>query len=241
MSKIERSVLESDGRIRDAMLLGLTFAAGVVDAVSFLGLGTIFTANMTGNTVLLALAVGQRNLLPAVRSVDALVGFSVGAIIAGRILGRIKDSQLWPPRVTWVLSVELGLLGLFNLGWVLASGNPTGQSLYVLIGLSAVAMGLQNAGARHLAIPGITTTVATTALTGFMAEFAALGISGPSQKRWAAAVLALFAGAALGAVLLLTFRDVPPFLTTVTVAGTCAMAFKRFGFRTKPGEPNQIP
>ena len=79
------------GRRRDALLLALTFAAGAVDAVSYLGLGQIFTANMTGNVVFLALAVGERSLLTALHSVGALIGFCLGAIVAGRILAR-------PPR-----------------------------------------------------------------------------------------------------------------------------------------------
>ena len=124
MNNIGSRPLDADVRLRDALLMGFTFATGIVDAVSFLGLGSIFTANMTGNTVFLALAIGQRNPLSGARSADALVGFAVGAIVAGRLLGRIKEPGTWPRRVSWVFGGEFALLILFNAGWVLTEGQP---------------------------------------------------------------------------------------------------------------------
>ena len=59
---------------RNAMLVMLSLAAGCVDAVGFLGLGQIFVANMTGNTVLLGLALGQAKGQAALRAVVALAG-----------------------------------------------------------------------------------------------------------------------------------------------------------------------
>ncbi|MGI0054131.1 MAG: YoaK family protein [Thermoplasmata archaeon] len=225
--------------LRDRLLITLTFAAGVADAVSFLGLGAIFTANMTGNTVFLALAIGQGDLLLAARSAVALLGFALGAVGAGRILGAAKAAGTWPMRVTLALCIELTLLSGFALGWLLTGGNPAGIALYPLIGLSALAMGIQSASARHLAAPGIgTTTVVTTSLTGLMAEFAALGISGSEAKRWTATILALFSGAAIGGTLMETVRLASPWLTTATVAAVCAVALSRFRTRSsKSGRP----
>ncbi len=246
MNNIGSRPLDADVRLRDALLMGFTFATGIVDAVSFLGLGSIFTANMTGNTVFLALAIGQRNPLSGARSADALVGFAVGAIVAGRLLGRIKEPGTWPRRVSWVFGGELALLILFNAGWVLTEGQPAGVSLYALIALSSIAMGMQSAGSRQLAVPGVSTNVVTTAFTGLMAETAAFGISGPNHRRWAAAVVSLFAGAAVGGALLLTVRILPPFLTTITVAGICLAAVTRFGSTPKsdrlgPTEETPVP
>ena len=39
-----------------SILLAMTVVTGIVDAVSFLAMGHVFTANMTGNTVLLGFA-----------------------------------------------------------------------------------------------------------------------------------------------------------------------------------------
>jgi uncharacterized membrane protein YoaK (UPF0700 family) len=213
---------------RDALLIALTFAAGVVDAVSYLGLGQIFTANMTGNVVFLALALGERNLLTALHSATALISFSVGAIAAGLVLVRPRPAGLWPRRVTWLLWGQLAFFVVFAVGWVSVRGEPTGWLLYSLITLSAFAMGLQNAVARHLAVPGLTTTVVTGALTTFMMELPALGISGTAQRRSLFAVTALFAGAAVGASLTVFARPYAPFATVGVVAGVAFAAYFYF-------------
>src|SRR5450755_3451543 len=88
-------------------LLILTLVAGSVDAVSYLGLGRVFTANMTGNLVLLGLAIGQGQALEALRSVVAFVGFAAGAGVGGWVVGGGQGGEHWPSRVTLVLGVEL--------------------------------------------------------------------------------------------------------------------------------------
>ena len=216
-------------RRRDALLIALTFAAGVVDAVSYLGLGQIFTANMTGNVVFLALAVGERSVLTALHSVGALIGFSVGAIASGRLLARPRPTGTWPRRVTWLLWGETACVVAFAAVWALTSGEPNAGLLYLLIALSSFAMGVQNAAARHLAVPGLTTTVITIALTGFMVDLPALGISGETQRRAGVAVVALFSGAAVGASLMVYARVAAPFVTAATVLGVVVLAHLSFG------------
>jgi uncharacterized membrane protein YoaK (UPF0700 family) len=44
-----------------AALLGLTVVTGLVDAVSYLRLGRVFVANMTGNVVFLGLSAGRHS------------------------------------------------------------------------------------------------------------------------------------------------------------------------------------
>jgi uncharacterized membrane protein YoaK (UPF0700 family) len=217
------------GRTRDVLLIGLTLAAGVVDAVSYLGLGQIFTANMTGNVVFLALAVGERSVGTAVRSVGALVGFSVGAVVAGRFLHRPRPPGVWPRQVTWLLWGQLACMTAFASVWASTGGRPDAATLYVLIGLSSLGMGIQNAAARHLAVPGLTTTVITGALTSFMVDLPALGISGLAQRKAAWAVLALFGGAAVGAILMVYARIFAPFVTVATVATVASVASLVFG------------
>ncbi|HTP54915.1 MAG TPA: YoaK family protein [Thermoplasmata archaeon] len=225
----------ADERTRDALLIGLTLAAGVVDAVSYLGLGEIFTANMTGNVVFMALAVGQRSLLTALRSAAALTGFCGGAIVAGRFLLRPRPPGPWPRRATWVLCGVLACMTAFAGVWAAVDGRPGATLLYLLIGLSSFGMGLQNAVARHLAVPGLTTTVITTALTGFMVDLPALGISGPAQRRGGLAVLFLFAGAAVGAACMVGVRALAPFLTVGAVAGVAVAAYRSFPAAKGPG------
>jgi uncharacterized membrane protein YoaK (UPF0700 family) len=220
---------DTAGRTRDALLIGLTFATGVVDAVSYLGLGQIFTANMTGNVVFLALAVGERSLLTALRSAAALFGFSLGAVVAGRLLIDPRPSGIWPRRVTPLLGIEAACLIIFAAAWVAVGGEPgTSGLIYVIIGLSSIGMGVQNAAARHLAVPGLTTTVITMSLTGFMVDLPALGISGSSQRRAIWTVIALFSGAAIGAALLVSDRLLAPLVTVVTVGTVAAIAYVAF-------------
>ncbi len=99
------------------LLLLLTCAAGTVDAISYLGLGHVFTAMMTGNTVLLGLAIGQGHLAAALRSIVALLGFSLGVVAGAVIVQRKDDNASWPPSVTQTIELEAVLLGIFALLW----------------------------------------------------------------------------------------------------------------------------
>jgi uncharacterized membrane protein YoaK (UPF0700 family) len=210
---------------REALLIALTFAAGVVDAVSYLGLGQIFTANMTGNVVFLALAVGERNLPTALRSAVALISFGVGAVVAGQLLRRPRPAGVWPREVNWLLWGELTLLAIFGGIWLASAGQPGDELLYLLIALSAIALGLQNAAARHLAVPGLTTTVVTTTLTGLMVDLPALGIAGSAQRRAVWTVSTLFVGAAVGASFIVYARPFAPLVTVAAVGGVTLAAY----------------
>src|SRR5918997_6036791 len=86
--------------VRDTMLVMLSLAAGCVDAVGFLGLGQIFVANMTGNTVLLGLALGQARAEAALRAVVALGGFVVGVAAGAAVVGRGGESFAGSPART---------------------------------------------------------------------------------------------------------------------------------------------
>ena len=154
---------------RDTMVLVLTWAASGIDAISYLGLGHVFTANMTGNAVLLGLAIGQGQGLAALRSIIALVGFALGAALGAIIVEVGPHHTDWPVAVTRAVLVEGIILGAFTLTWHL--GVRSGAILYALIALSAVAMGIQSAAIRHLKVPGIATTYITGTLTSMVAEF----------------------------------------------------------------------
>ena len=156
---------------RDAMLLVLTCAAGLVDAISYLELGHVFTAMMTGNTVLLALAIGQGEVMAALRSTLALAAFSVGAAGGALVLLRGRARSEWPFIVTATLGLEAVALGLFAVMWhVKGPVARTDVLTLVLIALSGLAMGIQAAAVRHLGVPGVASTYITGTLTSLMAE-----------------------------------------------------------------------
>src|SRR6266478_3935921 len=73
-------------------LIGLTVVAGVVDAVSYLGLGHVFVANMTGNIVFLGFLAGGATDFSVALSVVAIGSFVLGALAGGR-LGRNTDGH----------------------------------------------------------------------------------------------------------------------------------------------------
>jgi uncharacterized membrane protein YoaK (UPF0700 family) len=153
--------LSSPKTLRNALIVQLSVAAGCVDAVSYLSLGHVFTANMTGNTVLLGLSLGQADWPAALRSGVALLGFIMGVALGSLISAR--DSQreaLWPIRVTLTLALELIFLVALAVGFYLVGGAA--QSLIVL---AALAMGLQSTAVRRLGIPGVATTYITGTLT----------------------------------------------------------------------------
>jgi uncharacterized membrane protein YoaK (UPF0700 family) len=155
----------SRATVRNAMLVMLSLAAGCVDAVSYLGLGQIFVANMTGNTVLFGLALGQAKEQAALRAVVALGGFVAGVAAGAAILGRDPERSTWSSGVTAALAVELVVLVAFAFGWFLAGAEPEGREVYPLIALAALAMGVQSAAVRRLGIPGVATTYITGTLT----------------------------------------------------------------------------
>src|SRR6266498_4064600 len=105
---------------RDRILLALAFAAGCVDALSYLGLSRVFTANMTGNAVLLGLAIGQTQELQVAHSNAAIVGFVLGVIFGARLVGSSRERIVWSRRVSAAVGVECALLLVFALGWWLS-------------------------------------------------------------------------------------------------------------------------
>lgn len=152
-------------RSQDAMLTSLSLAAGCVDAVGYLGLGQVFVANMTGNTVLLGLAIGQADGRDVLQSGTALGGFVLGVAVGAAIVERGPERAIWTPAVTAAFGLEFVVLGAFAAGWLLDGSEPSGVAVYPLIVLSALAMGVQSAAVRRLQVAGVSTTYITGTLT----------------------------------------------------------------------------
>jgi uncharacterized membrane protein YoaK (UPF0700 family) len=184
------------------VLMVMTVVTGFVDAVSYVALGHVFTANMTGNVVLLGFAVAGAPRLSMARSFTSLAAFLLGALLGGAV-GRLMDAR---PR-RWLLAIgvsEAALLfaaALAGRGYDLASQTPAGK-LYAVIVLTALPMGLRTATVRRLAIPDITTTVLTTTLAGLAADSSLIGGDNPRIGRRLGSVLAMFGGASIGTLLL---------------------------------------
>jgi uncharacterized membrane protein YoaK (UPF0700 family) len=152
-------------RVKIATLVLLAGVGGYVDAVSYLGLGRVFTAAMTGNSVLLALAVAQRDWSAALRSAVALLGFVGGVALGQLVVGRYEARAHWPRAAGAGLMLETGLLMVLAAGWYLAGPQPNGWLAHLSIAASALAMGTQSATARYLDVAAVSTTYVTGTLT----------------------------------------------------------------------------
>ena len=206
-------------------LLALTFVTGIVDAVSFLGLGHVFTANMTGNVVLLGFAVAGASELSVARSSLSLVGFLAGAVFGGR-LARVMINTT---RRRWIFTAGALEAVLLLVAAVVSSGLESAEQMpsrriYAVIVLTAVAMGLRTATVRQLAVLDMTTTVLTQTLAAFAAESTLAGGTNPRLGRRVAAVLLMFAGAAMGMLLLRYGLALPLVVGGVCVLGASAYA-----------------
>jgi uncharacterized membrane protein YoaK (UPF0700 family) len=180
------------------LLLALTFVTGVVDAVSFLGLGRVFVANMTGNVVFLGFAAAGEASLSVVASVTAVLAFLLGALAGGRLIHRTGDRGHRLLRHSTTVQVALVAVAVVLAVTLGAGGRLGSELLIVVLGL---AMGLQNAAVRRIDIPDMTTTVLTRTLTGFAADSKAAGGKGGHPARQLAAVAAMLVGAFVGGLL----------------------------------------
>lgn len=160
-------------------MLALAFAAGYIDALSYLGLGRVFTANMTGNTVLLGIALAQLDGDAVARSSLALAGFLAGAAAGAWIVERDNSASLWPRGVIFALSLEWLILLAFAVGWQFAGDVlPAAAATELLIVFSALAMGVQSAAVLRLEVAGIATTYITGTLTNLVTR-----VMGKSRRR----------------------------------------------------------
>jgi uncharacterized membrane protein YoaK (UPF0700 family) len=168
---------------RDGMLLILTWAAGSVDAISYLGLGHVFTAMMTGNTVLLGLALAQGEIFAALRSIVALIGFGAGAAAGAMIVERDDEESRWPRTVTKALVLEAVFLAAFALTWGFGGSARGAAAVHLSIVLLSLAMGIQAAAVRRLGVPGIATTYITGTMTSLMVDLVGwMRSAGASQR-----------------------------------------------------------
>ena len=184
------------------LMLVLTFSTGVIDAVGYLGLDRVFTGNMTGNVVILGMGLMGANNLPVLGPVLALCGFMGGAALAGRVLSHRPG---WSSRSTLLLALVGSIIAVLALtmGLIESPGPGVTQPVTVILGL---AMGIQAATARVIAVRDVTTVVVTTTITALAADStfgsgAAKAQGGGSARRLVAVVLIL-AGAGAGALLL---------------------------------------
>jgi uncharacterized membrane protein YoaK (UPF0700 family) len=210
-----------------AMLLVLTAVTGVVDAVSFLALGHVFTANMTGNIAFLGFATAGVPGVSAARSIVALAAFFAGALAGGRmaaVMSGAEKRKSWIGRAFLFEAVLLAAAGACGFGTAAAIEGQV-IALYAIIVLTAAAMGLRSATVRKLGISDLTTTVLTLTIAGLAADSSLAGGGNPAWMRRVGSIVAMLLGAAAGAWLLSYSLALPLFAAAIAAMG-CAIAVR---------------
>ncbi|MQS11186.1 DUF1275 domain-containing protein [Streptomyces kaniharaensis] len=204
------------------MLLVLTFITGVVDAVSYLTLGHVFVANMTGNVVFLGFALANAANLSATASLAALGAFLLGALAGGRLAERLPDHR---GRLLRAAVASEAVLVAASTVLAAVAGHTADPVRYTLIGLLGTAMGGQTAVARSLRVPDLPTTVLTRTIT-------ALTVERTGARRFASAVW-MFTGALLGGLLVLHANVSTALALALALLVTVAVLLRRH-CRTTP-------
>ncbi|WP_406317751.1 DUF1275 domain-containing protein [Streptosporangium sp. NBC_01639] len=192
--------VESARRWSYAVLVLLTLAAGAMDAIAFLGLGGVFTANMTGNLILVALVGGEDWQARALRAGLACVIFCAGLLAGFAMPGSGRGGGRRPSAVTHLIWADLALQLVFLAAWTLCGATPGPVLTLVLIAVASCAMGLQVAAARRINIAGITTAFVTGTLTSLVESSVSRGSTDLARR--AVIVTALVTGALCSSLLL---------------------------------------
>lgn len=209
---------------RVPLLLLLSATTGLVDAASVLGLGRVFTANMTGNVVFLGFAAAGLPGFAWLSFIAAIASFLLGALAGGwtakRHVGRPLRRWLLIAAILEALLLWIAAVVAIGLG----QGTPEPARLFPIIALTGVAMGFRNATVRQMKVADLTTTVLTLTVTGIAADSAAAGGGNTNWARRVGAIVAIFAGSLVGAVMLVQFGLTAPlaFAGALILFGTLA-------------------
>lgn len=207
-----------------AALMVLTGVSGAVDAVTYLGLGHVFAANMTGNVVVLGFAAAGAPGFSVPAGITSVGAFLVGAVFAGRLCLHLASRRRW---FLVAMGTEAVLVGGAALVAATAPSVATGWARYTVIALLGLAMGSRNSTVRRMSVPDVTTTVLTMTLTGLAADSSLAGGSNPRLGRRGTAVVAMLAGATAGAALFLHQGATVPLAAVAGLVAVTAVAFSR--------------
>jgi uncharacterized membrane protein YoaK (UPF0700 family) len=233
--------------VRDWLLVALSFAAGIYEAICFLSLGKVFAGFQTGNMVFLGFGVAGTRPPAAsnpVTAVISLAAFAAGAALAMPVLKafdgdqEVEDndvSQMWPRRVSITLGMALVLQASFLAGWMTTS-SPA-HLAYILVALGAFATGLQMNAIRALHVPGISTTAFTATVISLASGIATWSLPTPAVRRLTGALVSMAAGAFLGDWMLghaHHYAPVVPVIMTAVVISVASVVLK------PAGQPGQV-
>ena len=213
--------------------IALTFGSGAADVASFTRLGNVFTSVMTGNIVLLGLAVAQRSLTLASHTVVSIAGYIAGVAAGTWIAHGVKERDtgpgsgeagVLPTQVIWVLLAELMLLAGFTAGWEVSGARPAGWAQFSLLATLAAAMGVQSSAVKDMGLTEVSTTYLTGTLTGLVSSLVSRGQDTPHGLRRFGVLIGLVAGASLCGLFVATAADAVPVLPLAALVTTLVLA-----------------
>jgi uncharacterized membrane protein YoaK (UPF0700 family) len=204
------------------LFIAMTLVTGLVDAFSYLVLGHVFVANMTGNVVFLGFAVAGAHGFSIGASLVALASFGAGSVVGGRLIARYGHHR--GRHLAAATTFQAAFLAVAVVLAIVSSDPPQSALRYALIVVLSMATGAQNATVRKLAVPDLTTTVLTMTVTGIGADSALGGGQGSKSGRRLIAIAAMFLGALIGAVLVLHVRIVFPLALALAITMLVAVA-----------------
>jgi uncharacterized membrane protein YoaK (UPF0700 family) len=224
VTKIQHRAVELT--VRDLLLNALTVSSGAIDAISFLALGKVFSAFMTGNIAFLGLRVaGASNAPGVVAIVVSMAAFAAGVYLSTRIVKGSENSGIWSQRVTVALGISLIAHAVFLVVWFASNGQPSVDVAHVLLGSWAFAMGMQSAAVRTLHVDGVFTTAATATIIYLAGDLTNWSATVAERRRLAGVLVSLFIGATAAGLLLVhghIYAPLLPFVITVAAVATAA-------------------
>ena len=220
--------------------IALTFGSGATDVASFTRLGGVFTSVMTGNIVLWGLSAAQRSVSLASHTAVSIAGYIAGvaggtwvahgfkasasaSAAGGAGAGAGRDSML-PGHVNWALFAELILLAGLTAGWEITGARPAGWEEFVLLAVTAAAMGVQASAVNEMGLTHVSTTFLTGTLTALVSSLASPGKETQQGGRRFGVLIGLAAGAGLCGLLVATAADVVPVLPLAALITTLVLA-----------------
>ncbi|MET0638080.1 MAG: YoaK family protein [Chitinophagaceae bacterium] len=210
------STVTAKQKTRDVLLYLLTVSSGAIDAISFLELGKVFSAFMTGNVAFLGLRIAGNSAPEIPALLSSMLAFALGVYVSTRIVGPTK--VLWSSRVTYALAISLVAHAFFQIVWFSFGGHPTEQGIFGLLGLWAFAMGMQSAAVRALHVDAVYTTAATATVIFLVSDLVNWKATVVERKRLVGILLSLMVGATGGGLMLShshLYAPILPFIITL--------------------------
>lgn len=212
-------------RRRQHLLVLLAVTAGATDAVGFIALGEAFTSVMTGNLVLLGISIAKGDAALLQHIITAVGCYIVGCVVGALIVRHPEHGQrVWPTPVTVALCVELGLFAVAGAVWWTAGSAPAGTAQLAVLGVNAVALGVQASAVLRFGSGTVSTTYMTGTLTKVVSGLA-LGTPVTSHVPGIAALLSMAVGGLVGALVVVRVPAGAPVIQLVLVAAVIAGAW----------------